>query len=216
MTDKDLQQHVRNALDWEPSVDVADVGVTVDDGVVTLRGDVRSYSEKTTAERVALGVYGVKAVANDLVVRIAQPEQRTDSDIAAAAVNAIKWNSQIPADRIAVVVSDGWVTLKGEVDWQFQRDAATRSVRDLLGVVGVNNTIAVRPHVSVSDVKDKIEAALKRNAEVDARRINVSTTDGNVVLSGNVHSWTERREAVKAAWAAPGVSSVDDRMVIVP
>jgi osmotically-inducible protein OsmY len=216
MTDKELQQHVRNALDWEPSVDVADVGVTVDHGIVTLRGDIRSFTEKMTAERVALGVYGVKAVANDLTVRIFQPGERSDSDIAAAAVNAFKWNSQIPADRISVVVGNGWITLKGEVDWNFQRDAAARAVRDLLGVVGVTNSITVRPHVSVSDVKSKIEAALRRSAEVDARRINVSTTDGKVVLTGNVHSWVERREAVQAAWAAPGVSAVDDRLAIVP
>jgi osmotically-inducible protein OsmY len=216
MTDKELQQHVRNALDWDPSVDVADVGVTVDNGIVTLHGDIKSYTEKVNAERVALGVYGVKAVANDLNVRIATGGQRTDSDIAAAAVNAFKWSSQVPADRVSVVVSNGWITLKGEVDWYFQKDAAGRAVRDLLGVVGVSNNITVRPHVNVADVKAQIEAALKRSAEVDARRINVTATDGKIVLSGNVHSWAERREAVDAAWAAPGVRAVDDRMAIVP
>ena len=216
MTDKELQQNVRNALDWDPSVDVAEVGITVENGIVTLRGDVMSYSEKFNAERAALRVYGVKAVANDLDVTIPGVTARTDTDIAAAAVNSFKWNSQVPADRVSVVVSRGWITLKGEVDWYYQRDAAERSVRHLLGVVGVTNSISVRPHVNVADVKTKIEAALKRSAEVDARRINVSASDGQVVLSGNVHSWAERREAIQAAWAAPGVRSVDDRMAIVP
>lgn len=215
MTDKELQQLVRNALDWDPSIDVADVGITVENGVVTLRGDIKSFAEKVNAERAAMRVYGVKAVANDLEVKIAG-SKRTDSDIAAAAVNAFKWSSQVPAERISVVVSHGWITLKGEVDWFYQRDAAERTVRDLLGVVGVTNAITVRPHVSVSDVKTKIEAALKRSAEVDARRINVTASDGVVTLAGHVHSWAERREAVHAAWAAPGVRSVDDRMTIVP
>jgi osmotically-inducible protein OsmY len=216
MTDRQLQEHVQNALDWEPSVDAADIGVTVEKGIVTLRGDIKSYAEKAAAERVALRVYGVKAVANDLVVRIGTDLKRTDSEIAQAAVNVLKWNSRLPADRITVAVSNGWVTLKGTVDWNYQRDAAAKTVRDLMGVVGVANGIEVKAHVSVADVQSKIQAALTRSAEVDARRINVSALDGKVVLSGNVRSWAEREEARHAAWAAPGVKEVEDRMAIVP
>jgi osmotically-inducible protein OsmY len=216
MTDRLLQENVQAALDWEPSVDTADIGVTVDKGVVTLRGDVKTYAEKETAERVALGVYGAKAVANDINVRIGTGLERTDSDIALAAVNALKWNSQVPADKVSVTVRQGWVTLKGNVDWNYQRDTASRVVRELTGVVGVTNTITVRPRVSVVDVESKIEAALKRSAEVDARRINVGVTDGKVTLSGNVRSWAEREEARRAAWAAPGVKEVDDHIAVVP
>jgi osmotically-inducible protein OsmY len=216
MTDRALQEQVQEALDWDPSVETEDIGVTVEKGVVTLRGDVKSYAEKTGAERVALGVYGVKAVANDLNVRIGSALTRTDSEIALAAVNALKWNSQVPAEKITVTVRQGWVTLKGEVDWNYQRDTAARLVRELLGVIGVENGITVKPRVSVADVESKIEAALKRSAEVDARRINVGVTEGKVVLSGNVRSWAEREEARRAAWAAPGVRDVEDRIAVVP
>lgn len=216
MTDRQLQENVQLALDWEPSVDAADVGVTVDNGVVTLRGEIRSYAEKQAAERVALGVYGVKAVANDLVVRLALDRKRTDNDIAQAIVSALRWSASVPHERIDVAVSNGWVKLTGKVDWDYQRTSAARIVRDLTGVVGVTNEISVQPHVSITDVQSKIEAALKRSAEVDARRINVAASDGKVVLSGNVHSWFERDQARRAAWAAPGVKQVDDRIMVVP
>jgi osmotically-inducible protein OsmY len=216
MIDKDLKQYVENAFDWEPSVDAKDIGVSVDQGVVTLRGNVASYTEKIAAERVALRVYGVKAVANDLVVRLASVYQRTDTEIAQAAVNALKWHTTVPDDRVTLTVKDGWITLAGTVDWQYQKDAAARSVRDLTGVKAVTNDIRVQPHVKTIDVRDKIEAAFKRSAEIDARRVNVTAQDGNVILSGNVHSWAERQEAERAAWAAPGVSQVDDRLTVVP
>jgi osmotically-inducible protein OsmY len=216
MTDKQLQTNVKLALDWEPSIDVADIGISVNAGVVTLRGDVKSYTEKKTAERVALAVYGVKAVANDINVRIPGMFERTDSEIALAVVNALKWNTSVPADNVTVTVSNGWITLKGELDWNYQKEAASRAVRDLLGVVGLINDIKVKPHVNVVDVESKIEAALKRSAEIDARRIHVGATNGKVVLSGNVHSWFEREEARRAAWAAPGVREVEDHIAIVP
>jgi osmotically-inducible protein OsmY len=216
MTDRELREHVENALDWEPSIDAAEIGVSVDGGVVTLRGDVRSYSEKATAERVALGVYGAKAVANDITVRLREGQLHSDTEIAQAVVSALKWNTTVPDEKIAVAVGDGWVKLSGKVDWEYQRTAATNAVRDLEGVRGVTNLISVEPHASVTDVKSKIESALKRSAEVDARRINVTVADGKVTLSGNVHSWFERNEARQAAWAAPGVKEVDDRIAIVP
>ena len=216
MTDRQLQEHVQNALDWEPSIDAADIGVSVDNGVVTLRGDVKTYAEKAAAEHVALAVYGVKAVANDINVRLGTGLERSDTDIAQAVVSALRWSSMVPDEKIAVVVTNGWVTLSGQVDWEYQRSASARTVRDLTGVRGVTNAIAVVPHASAPDVRQKIEAALKRSAKVDARRINVTAADGKVVLSGNVHSWFERDEARRAAWAAPGVKSIDDRIAVVP
>jgi osmotically-inducible protein OsmY len=216
MTDRELQQHVQNALAWEPSIDAADIGVSVESGVVTLRGDVRSYSERATAERVTLGVYGVKGVANDVAVRLDDGLKRTDTDIAQAAVSALHWNTVVPDEKITVTVTDGWVTLKGRVNWEYQRSAAANTVRDLAGVRGVTNTISLEPHVSAMDVKSKIEAALKRSAEVDARRINVAVADSKVILSGNVHSWFERDEARHAAWSAPGVKEVEDHIAVVP
>jgi osmotically-inducible protein OsmY len=219
MSNHELQRHVLDALDWEPGVDAAEIGVSVDDGVVTLRGDVGTYTEKHIAERVALSVYGVKAVANDLNVHLAGSYQRTDTEIAQGAVTALKWNTIVPADKVTVTVVNGWVTLNGTLDSYHQSAAAERAVRDLRGVKGVSNSILLKPPiepVKKFDVENKIEAALKRSAEIDARRINVSALDGKVILTGNVRSWAERHDAERAAWAAPGVMEVDDRLSIIP
>jgi len=216
MTDRQLQNDVQRALEWEPSIDAANIGVSADKGVVTLYGDAKSYAEKTTAERVTLGVYGVNAVANDINVRLGNAFQRNDPDIAQAAVSALRWNTVVPDDSITLTVSNGWVTLKGHVDWKYQSTAAADSVRDLIGVRGVTNAITIEPHVSAADVQSKIEEALKRSAQLDARRISVAVSNSTVTLTGNVHSWFERNEARRAAWSAPGVKDVDDRIAVVP
>jgi osmotically-inducible protein OsmY len=216
MTDRELQEHVRNALAWEPSIDDADIGVSVDAGVVALRGVVGTFSEKTSAERVALRVYGVKGVANELDVRPGHGQLRSDVEIAQTVLSALKWNSLVPAEKISVVVSDGWVTLKGSVSWEYQRSAAANTIRDITGVRGVTNLITIEARVQIPDVKAKIEAALKRSAEIDARRVNVAVADGKVILSGNVRSWFEKEEARHAAWAAPGVRDVEDQIMVVP
>jgi osmotically-inducible protein OsmY len=216
MADNDIKQHVQNALDWEPSLDAKDIFVSVDEGVVTLHGTVASFSEKMTAERVALRVYGVKAVANDLIVHLATGFKRSDTQIAQAAVAALTWNSVVPHDRVTVAVADGRITLSGTVNWNYQRDAVARATRDLRGVKGIINNIIVQPVVRTAVVRDEIEAAFKRSAEVDARRITITSRDGKITLSGNVHSWAERQAAERAAWGAPGVTQVEDRLVVVP
>ena len=216
MTDHELKQHVQNALDWEPSVDASDIGISVDASVVTLRGNVRSFAEKLNAEKTVLRVYGVQGVANDVMVRLSDSHARTDTEIAQAAVAALKWNTMVPAGRVTLSVSNGWLTIQGTLDWQYQKDAAARAVRDLTGVRGVSNEIVVTPHINTSDVQAKIEAAFRRSAEIDARRVKVAALDGKVVLSGNVRSWAERQEAERAAWAAPGVTQLEDRLTVVP
>jgi osmotically-inducible protein OsmY len=214
--DTQLQSSVLAELKWRPSVDSAHIGVTADDGIVTLTGQVQHYTEKLAAENAAKDVLGVKGIANDIKVEPEGSLKQSDKDIATAAIAALKWDYEVPDGKVKVVVNDGWITLDGTVDWQFQKDAAYRCVRYLLGVVGVTNSISIKPSAKWIDVKTKIEEAFRRNADLDARRISVVTSDGRVTLTGTVRNWSERNAAVSSSWAAPGVTWVEDDLVISP
>jgi osmotically-inducible protein OsmY len=213
-TDSDIKVDVEAELEWDPRVNPNEIGVAVKDGVVTLTGWVDSYTKRFSAEEAAHRVRGVKAVANEIEVRLPSSSERTDADIAAAAVRALEWDAAVDIDNLDVTVSKGWVTLKGSVEWQFQKEDAERVVRRLTGVKGVSNLLTVKPRVTPSEIKQKIEQALVRSAEIDASRITVDVDGTKVTLRGTVRSYTEKQEAERAAWAAPGVTSVDNRIII--
>ena len=214
-SDTDLQKDVIAELKWEPRLREDEIGVTVRDGVVTLTGFVPDYAQRRVAAKAAERVAGVRAVAQELMVKVPQPYQRSDTELAHQVVNALAWDIEVPDDKIKARVQDGWVTLEGDVDWQYQRSSAERALRYLTGVKGVNNFINLKPHASPHDVAQHIKAALHRTAEADAKKIQVTAADGKVTLTGTVRSWPERAEIERAAWSASGVTSVDDRLAVV-
>jgi len=215
-TDAELQHDVMNELKWEPTIKAAEIGVAVKNGVVTLSGYVDSYVKKWAADRAAARVSGVRAVAEGIQVRLPRSLKRSDEDLAGAVANVLEWNVLVPHDRVKVQVQDGLVTLRGQVDWWYQKNAAEEAVRCLMGVVLFNNEIRVKPPVKPLAVKDEIESAFRRNALLDSRRVTVETRGGSVILSGSVRNWAERAEAQWTAWAAPGVSEVENNIIISP
>lgn len=216
MSDLSLRQDIIDELDFEPSIDAADIGVAVENGIVTLTGHVPTYSQKVTVEDVVRRVKNVKGIAQEIEVRPIGSNRTADDEIAKRAVNILRWNTPIPEGTVQVKVQKGWVTLTGKVDWFYQKDSAARAVRDLAGVVGLTNQIEIKQHASATDVKKRIEEALKRNAEVEAKAIKVEVLEnGRIRLDGKVQAWPERSAAVRAAWSAPGVTSVEDRIAII-
>ncbi|MCZ7866206.1 BON domain-containing protein [Agrobacterium salinitolerans] len=214
MNDNTLRQNIIDELEFEPSIDAANIGVAVDAGVATLTGHVPTYMQKASVESIVRRVKGVKGIAEEIEVRPFRANLTADDEIAKRAVSTLKWNTVVPDDAVNVQVEKGWISLRGAVEWQYQKEAAADAVRTLTGVLGVTNWIEVKPRVSVADVKKRIEDALKRNAEVEAQKIRINVADGEVVLEGKVDAWSERQAAERAAWAAPGVRSVVDHLRI--
>ncbi|NKK71032.1 BON domain-containing protein [Rhizobium leguminosarum bv. viciae] len=214
MDDITLRQNILDELDFEPSIDAANIGISVEDGIVTLSGHVGSYSEKETAERVVKRIRGVRGIAQEIEVRVFGNYETADDDIARRAVNMLDWNVCVPKGAILVKVQKGWVTLTGKAEWQYQKDAAADTVRNLAGVVGLSNMIEISPRVSAADVKKRIEDAFKRDAELESQGIRVEVSGGSVTLKGKVHTWSERRAAERAAWSAPGIKTLNDQIAI--
>lgn len=212
--DTKLYEDIMEALDFDPTIDNTNITIAVSGGVVTLGGKVKTYLEKELAEQAIKTIAGVKAVANELIVDISRKYQRSDADIAQAALQALKWDSAVPGDTIQLVVENGHVTLSGEVKWWYQKKSAELTIRRLTGVRGITNNISLIPNASLKDVKSHILKEFHRNAQIDAEKIQVEVDDHKVILKGTVRSWPEMEEAIKGAWSALGVNTVDNRLVI--
>jgi osmotically-inducible protein OsmY len=215
-SDSDIKRDVEDELRWDPDIDPTDIAVSVNSGVVTLTGFTRSYMQKYQAEIDAKRVAGVLGVVNDIEVRLPGIDERPDPEIARDAIAQIKSELPYSWERIRVVVKKGWLTLEGDVEWNYQKERAEAAVRRVRGTTGITNSIEVKPRVVPSEIRRKIEDALRRAAEIDASRITVETNGGEVVLRGTVRSWAERQEAERAAWWAPGVTKVDNRIIVSP
>jgi osmotically-inducible protein OsmY len=213
-TDQDLQKDVAAELKWEPRLKEDEIGIAVKDAVVTLTGSVPDYAQRRIAAKAAERVAGVRAVAQELTVKVPDAFRRTDTELAHQVVNALSWDIEVPG-TVKAKVEDGWVTLDGEVEWQYQRNAAERAVRYLTGVKGVANLVTIKTHASPYDVANRIKAALHRTAEAESKKVQVSAVDGKVTLTGTVRSWPERADVERAAWSASGVTAVDDRLAVV-
>ena len=215
MSDIDLRQDILDELDYEPSIDAADIGVTVDEGTVTLTGHVATYAQKHTAETIVRRVKGVRAIAQEIEVRPIGAHQTADDEIAKHGVNVLRWHTAVPPEAVQIKVSNGYITLSGKVKWHYQKEAAALSLRHLKGVKGLTNLIEIEAAAaSPGDVRQRIESALKRDAELEAKQIRVNVADHKVTLEGKVRTWAERQAAERAAWAAPGVTSVVDHISI--
>ncbi len=206
--DSELKQSVLDELSWEPSVEAAHIGVTANSGVVTLTGHVSNYAHKSHAEAAVSRVKGVKAVVENIEVKLPSSYERDDEEIAAAAIDRLGWNSNIPADAVKVKVEDGWITLTGALTWQFEKSAAEDEIRTLTGVVGVSNQIVLKPRLDASSVRSGIERALHRSWYYDPNTIKVNADGGTITLTGSVSTWNARQLAGSAAWSAPGATSV--------
>lgn len=213
-SDADLKRDVAAELAWDPAVNANAIGVAVRDGVVTLTGHIETFAEKRAVEKALRRVGGVRAIALELDVRLAPEHRRSDTDIARAAEMALQWNSQVPPDAVRVSVDKGWVTLMGVVEWEVQRQSAEKAIRPLTGVVAITNEIRIHAKATPANVSDRIREALTRQAEREARRVDVQIEDGTATLSGRVHSWQERDAAQGAAWSAPGVRVVVNNIVV--
>lgn len=211
-TDEEIQRHVMEELSWQPSIRSTEIGVAVKNGVVTLSGLVDTYLEKKTAEKVALKVDGVKGVAENIEINIGFNHKKTDSELAQAALNALKWNVLVPDDKIKVKVENGWVTTEGNVEWAYEQHAVRDAVATITGVKGISNLVKITPKVNPDEVKKKITAAFERSATIDAGNIHIENIGGKVTLTGIVRSYAERQDAESAAWNAPGVTMVENNL----